>query len=112
MDISATSRPSSHPFTFAPPGRTVRATPVYVSKERRHPVPARCDLPTVIRHEIGDSRKKHIDCEDEADRPTERVIKPFAVLYYIEAALLRVVRTAQRHQALSNRPYRRRGGTR
>jgi hypothetical protein len=54
------------------------ATPVYVSKSGA-PVPARRDLPTVIRHAIRDSRKMGIDYQDEAGRRTERVIQPFAV---------------------------------
>jgi predicted DNA-binding transcriptional regulator YafY len=65
----------------------LRAAPVYVSKSGA-PVPARRDLPTVIRHAIRDSRKMRIDYQDEAGRRTERVIQPFAVAYYVEATLV------------------------
>jgi len=65
----------------------LRATPVYVSKSGA-PVPARRDLPTVIRHAIRDSRKMRIDYQDEAGRRTERIIQPFAVAYYVEATLV------------------------
>lgn len=65
----------------------LRATPVYVSKSGA-PIPARRDLPTVIRHAIRDSRKMRIDYQDEAGRRTERVIQPFAVAYYVEATLV------------------------
>jgi predicted DNA-binding transcriptional regulator YafY len=65
----------------------LRATPVFVSKSGA-PVPARRDLPTVIRHAIRDSRKMRIDYQDEAGRRTERVIQPFAVAYYVEATLV------------------------
>ena len=58
----------------------LRAAPVYVSKSRA-PVPARRDLPTMIRRAIRDSRKMRIDYQDEAGRRTERVIQPFAVAY-------------------------------
>jgi predicted DNA-binding transcriptional regulator YafY len=66
---------------------SIRATPVYFSKSGV-PVPARRDLPTVIRHAIRDSCKMRIDYQDEAGRRTERVIQPFAVAYYVEAALV------------------------
>ena len=65
----------------------LRAMPVYVSKSGA-PVPARRDLPTVIRHAIRDSHKMRIDYQDEAGRRTERVIQPFAVAYYVEATLV------------------------
>jgi predicted DNA-binding transcriptional regulator YafY len=41
----------------------------------------------VIRHAIRDSRKMRINYQD-AGRRTERVIQPFAVAYYVEAALV------------------------
>lgn len=65
----------------------LRAMPVYVSKSGT-PVPARRDLPTVIRHAIRDSRKMCISYEDESGRRTRRVIQPFAVAYYVEATLV------------------------
>ena len=63
------------------------AMPVYVSKSGA-PVPARRDLPSVIRHAIRDSRKMRISYEDEGGRRTRRVIQPFAVAYYVEATLV------------------------
>jgi predicted DNA-binding transcriptional regulator YafY len=63
------------------------ATPIYVSKSGA-PVPARRDLPTVIRHAIRDNCKMRISYEDESGRRTERVIQPFAVAYYVEATLV------------------------
>jgi len=65
----------------------LRAPPVYVLKSGA-PVPARRDLPTLIRHAIRDSGKMRIDYQDEAGRRTERVIQPFAVAYYVEATLV------------------------
>jgi len=90
----------------------LRAPPVYVLKSGA-PVPARRDLPTLIRHAIRDSGKMRIDYQDEAGRRTERVIQPFAVAYYVEATLVCAwCELKQRHPALSNRPHRRRGRTR
>ena len=88
----------------------LRATPVYFSKSGA-PVPARRDLPTVIRHAIRNSRKMRIDYQDEAGRRTERVIQPFAVAYYVEAALvcawceLRTTSGTFEPTASSSRPY-------
>ena len=65
----------------------LRAPPVYVLKSGA-PVPARRDLPTLIRHAIRNSGKMRIDYQDEAGRRTERVIQPFAVAYYVEATLI------------------------
>jgi predicted DNA-binding transcriptional regulator YafY len=77
----------------------LRATPVYVSKSGA-PIPARPDLPTVIRHAIRDSRKMRISYEDETNRRTRRVIQPFAIAYYVEATIVCAwceLRNAVRH---------------
>jgi predicted DNA-binding transcriptional regulator YafY len=65
----------------------LNAAPVYVSKSGA-PVPAQRDLPATIRHAIRDGRKMRIAYEDEHTRQTVRVIQPFAVAYYVEAALI------------------------
>jgi predicted DNA-binding transcriptional regulator YafY len=63
------------------------ATPVYVAK-RGAPVPARRDLPTIIRQAIRERRKIRITYQDEGGCATRRVIQPFAVAYYVEATLV------------------------
>jgi len=63
------------------------AAPLYVSKSGA-PVPARRDLPTIIRHAVRDARKMRIAYRDGDGRSTQRVIQPFAVAYYVEATLI------------------------
>ena len=48
----------------------------------------RRDLPETIRHAVRDGYKMRIGYEDGDGRPTERVIQPFAVAYYVEATLI------------------------
>jgi predicted DNA-binding transcriptional regulator YafY len=65
----------------------LNAAPVFVSKSGA-PVPTQRELPSTIRHAIRDARKIRIAYDDETGRRTTRVIRPFAVAYYLEATLV------------------------
>jgi predicted DNA-binding transcriptional regulator YafY len=67
-------------------GDYLNAAPFYVSSTGAS-VPARADLPAVIRSAIRDRHKMRIDYGDLEGRRTVRTIQPFAVaiVYYINA---------------------------
>jgi predicted DNA-binding transcriptional regulator YafY len=68
-------------------GDYLNAAPFYVSASGA-PVPARADLPALIRSAIRDRHKMRIDYDDLEGRRTVRTIQPFAVAYYVEATLI------------------------
>jgi predicted DNA-binding transcriptional regulator YafY len=66
--------------------RDFRASPLYVSKWGVK-TPTRADLRS-IRRAIRDETRLRIVYEDAEQRRTERAVKPLALLYYIEVAVL------------------------
>jgi predicted DNA-binding transcriptional regulator YafY len=66
--------------------RSSLGAPLFVSK-RGAPRPEVADL-SVIRAAIREERKLRIAYTDEQGRPTERIIWPIAIAYYVEATLV------------------------
>jgi predicted DNA-binding transcriptional regulator YafY len=66
--------------------RTSLGAPLFVS-DRGAPRPEVADL-SVIRAAIREERKLRIAYTDEQGHPTERIIWPIAVAYYVEATLV------------------------